>query len=116
MTVQISDESVGDAAAIAALVTEAFLTARVSSGTEAQIVTHLRSDGDLMLSLVAHEGGKLVGHLAASPATIGGQEGWVLIGPLAVLPAYQRRGIGSALMHEALSQLAERGARGVAPP
>ena len=113
MTIDIDYETMADAGAITALISEAFATARVASGTEAQIVTRLRADGQLILSLVAREGGEMVGHLAASPATIGGQDGWALIGPLAVLPAAQRRGVGSALMRTALVRLAGMGGCGV---
>ena len=41
-----------------------------------------------------------------------GSPGWYGLGPLSVLPPYQRQGIGGALIHEGLSRLKGLGARG----
>ena len=107
----LRNETAADAAEIAAVVTAAFLGHPYSDGTEAQLVSALRQGGALLLSLVADEGGQILGHVAASPATVGEVAGWAAIGPLAVRPGHQRRGIGSALMAAALAGL--RGQRGV---
>lgn len=101
----IRDETPGDIPAIGRLITEAFRMLAQSTGTEAGIVERLRAEGALVLSLVAEEKAEGVGYLAASAARIGGQDGWGLIGPLAVLPARHRQGIGTALMAEALRRL-----------
>lgn len=101
----IRNENVADIPAISRLVAEAFLMLAHSTGTEARVVEALRADGALALSLVAEEDGEVVGYLAASAARVGRQDGWGLIGPLAVLPARHRQGIGSALMVEALRRL-----------
>jgi len=54
-----------------------------------------------------------VGHIAFSPVTISdGSSDWYGLGPVSVLPEYQRRGIGSALIEEGLSRLKGLGARG----
>ncbi|MBS0239633.1 MAG: N-acetyltransferase [Proteobacteria bacterium] len=114
----IRNETVGDIPAISRLVTEALLTLAQSTGTEASIVEKLRADSALALSLVAEEKGEAVGYLAASAARIGTQDGWALIGPLAVLPSRHRQGIGTALMAEALLRLraTSRGAALVGDP
>lgn len=109
----LRSETPADAGRIAALATAAFLGHPYSDGTEAKLVADLRRSGGLLLSLVAEEAGQLCGHIAASPATVGGQAGWAAIGPLAVLPARQRSGIGSALMSAALAQLQGQGWSGV---
>lgn len=111
-------ETPADVAAIGPLVTAAMRTLPQASGTEAAIVSALRKAGALTLSLVAVDGGTVLGHLAASPARIGEAEGWALIGPLAVLPDRHRQGIGSALMRDALLRLrtAHRGAALVGDP
>ena len=68
---------------------------------EANIVDQLRQNCSEALSLVAEEDGKIIGHILFTPAIIE-TEGEPIVGthlaPLAVLPEYQRRGIGSALV------------------
>lgn len=101
----IRNETVGDIPAIRRVVTDALKKLVQSTGTEAAIVEKLREDDALVLSLVADEGGEVIGYLAASTAQVGMQGGWSLIGPLAVLPSRHRQGIGSALMAEAINRL-----------
>lgn len=110
----IRDETTQDIPAISRVVTEAMLLLPQSTGTEARIVEALRRDDALTLSLVAEDSTVVIGHLAASMARIGDQDGWGLIGPLAVLPAHHGQGVGSALMHEAIARLRRNGCRGVA--
>ena len=105
-------EQPGEAGAIGALITAAFATAAHSDGTEAAIMARLRDSGDLLLSLVAEEAGVL-GHVAASPVTIGGAEGWACIAPVSVAPAVQRQGVGTALVQAALADLRAQGLGGV---
>ena len=112
MSVLVTDERPRDAAAIRTLVARAFRDAPYSDGREPEIVDALRASGELTFSLVAVQDGVVVGHLAASPATIGGQAGWAGIGPVAVAPDLQRRGIGSALVRAALERLRREGAAG----
>ena len=70
---------------------------------EATLVDALRV-GDAWLaelSMVATDSGAVVGHVVCSRARVAGVE--VLgLGPLGVLPAAQRRGVGSALVHAVL--------------
>ncbi len=107
----IRDERAEDATAIEATVTAAFLTAPHADGNEAEIVARLRADGALLLSLVAEEDG-IAGHVAASPASVGGAAGWAAIAPVSVRPDVQRRGIGSALMRAAVERLRAAGLQG----
>ncbi len=111
----IRNEIDSDIPAIRAIVTEAMLMLPQTSGTEANItnpditdadiVDRLRAEDALILSLVAEDGGDVVGYLAASMARIGVECDWGLIGPLAVLPSRHGEGIGSALMAEAVLRL-----------
>ncbi len=109
----IRDETVTDAPAIRKVVTEAMKLLPQSSGTEAAIIDRLREEKALSLSLVAEDGGEVVGYLAASQARIGEVPGWGLIGPVAVLPLRHGEGIGSALMGEAIRRL-QAGCKGAA--
>lgn len=67
---------------------------------EADLVARLRADGDLPLSLVAEAGGVILGHVALSPLRAAGPA--LALAPLAVHPAVQGRGIGTALVRAAL--------------
>ncbi len=80
---------------------------------EHTIVDTLRAGGELVLSLVAEHNGEPVGHIALSAATVGGSNGWFLLGPIGVLPAHQRMGVGSALVREAIKIMKGRGASGI---
>jgi putative acetyltransferase len=113
MKIEISDERPADVAAIRAVTISAFLNAPHTSHTEQFIVDALREAGQLTVSLVATVDGTVVGHVAISPVSISdGATGWHGLGPISVAPEYQRRGIGSRLMREALRVLRERGASG----
>jgi putative acetyltransferase len=99
--------------AITEVTEAAFRDMELSLHTEPFIVLALRRAGALTISLVAEREGRLVGHIAVSPVTISdGTAGWYGLGPVSVLPAHQRRGIGSALVREGLSRLQAMGAAG----
>jgi putative acetyltransferase len=113
MKIEITNETAADVAAIRAVTISAFLHAPHTSHTEQFIVDALRGAGQLTLSLVAKVDGTVVGHIAISPVSVSdGATGWYGLGPLSVAPEYQRRGIGSRLVGEALRLLRERGAAG----
>jgi putative acetyltransferase len=67
--------------------------------------------GPEVISLVAVVDGELVGHAAftiCGTADAAGKVG--LVGPLAVAPAWQRKGIGSAIMGAGFDRMADAGA------
>jgi putative acetyltransferase len=106
-------ETEADIPAIDQINLEAFLHHPYSHQTEHLIVRALRASGALTLSLVAETEGQVVGHIAFSPALIDGQDlGWYTLGPVAVLPSHQRKGIGSSLIQAGLQGLRELGAKG----
>ncbi len=115
MTPTIRSEAAGDAPAIHALTRDAFQSAPHTSHTEQHVGDARREAGVLSLSLVAEEGGRLIGHVACSPVVIdeGAVTGWFGLGPISVLPERQGRGVGALLMRAALSELRSRGAAGV---
>lgn len=111
--VVVRDETSADVAAIHDVTVAAFATLEVSNQTEQHIIAALRAAGALTVSLVAEVDGRVVGHIAFSPVTLSdGSEGWFGLGPVAVLPDYQRQGIGTALIEAGLSRLEALGAQG----
>lgn len=112
-TIVIRDETESDAAIITQVTVAAFETMEISNHTEQFIIEALRSAKALTLSLIAEVNGRVVGHIAFSPVAISdGTKNWYGLGPVSVLPEYQRRGIGKALIHEGLSRLRKFGAKG----
>lgn len=107
--VVVRPETAADHPAVRAVVTEAFET-----DAEARLVDALRGAAALTSSLVALVGPELVGHIAFSPVTIQ-RDGHVGTGiglaPVAVRPAYQRRGVGTALIERGLNELRLAGHR-----
>ena len=109
----IRNETSEDIGPIAEVTIAAFRTLEISNQTEHFIIEALRAAGALTLSLVAKVGGRVVGHIAFSPVTMSdGTQDWYGLGPVSVLPEYQRRGIGTALIRGGLSRLKGMHARG----
>ena len=79
---------------------------------EANLVDALRSNDAMTLSLVATDGSDIVGHILFSPVTVKSDEQSfeaVGLGPMAVRPDAQRRGIGSELVRAGLARLRASG-------
>ncbi len=102
-------ERPGDDAAVHALHAAAFRppgTRLDADVVEARLVDELREDAGFLphLSLVALDGGSVIGHVLAT-------RGWLDplgvpalgLGPLGVLPAAQGRGVGAVLVHALLA-------------
>jgi putative acetyltransferase len=102
----IREELPGDIAAIHRINTAAFDTE-----TEANLVDALREQKAVVVSLVAEEQGELVGHILFSPVTLSPDSSIKVAGlaPMAVLPARQNRGIGSALVREGIARCRQLG-------
>ena len=111
----IRGETTSDIEAIAQVTVAAFRTLPISNHTEQFIIKALRAAGALTLSLVAEIEGRVVGHVAFSPVVISdGTKDWHGLGPVSVLPEYQRQGIGKSLINEGLSKLKLSGGQGCA--
>jgi len=79
---------------------------------EALVIDQLRKNCNSILSLVALNDGKVVGHILFSPAVIEGRHGRLVgtgLAPLAVVPEYQRKGIGSELIQTGIARIREGG-------
>lgn len=116
----IRKEQNSDIEAITEITIAAFKNHPISRQTEHFIIDALRLSNALTLSLVAEIEEQIVGHIAFSPIEItDGSSEWYGLGPVSVLPDYQRQGIGKALINEGLSLLKNMGAQGcalVGPP
>lgn len=109
----IRSETDADVSAITEVTIAAFKTLEISDQTEHFIIRALRVANALTISLVAELDGLIVGHIAFSPITISdGTKNWYGLGPVSVLPGYQRQGIGKALIQEGLSRLKDIKAKG----
>jgi putative acetyltransferase len=84
---------------------EAFRSREDPQGVPPEVVLldALTDAGDVVdeLSLVAVADGRPVGHVLGSRASVAGQA-VVALGPVGVLPPYQRQGAGTAMMHAVL--------------
>jgi len=109
----IRNETTLDIDAITQITIAAFSTLPISNHTEQFIINSLRAADALAISLVAEIDGRVVGHIAFSPVTISdGSIGWYGLGPVSVLPEYQKQGIGKSLVNKGLSLLKELGGQG----
>lgn len=63
------------------------------------------------ISLVAETDGALTGHIAFSPVATGDRKNWTgyILAPLGVVPAYQKRRIGSELVENGIKRLSKMG-------
>ena len=108
-------ETIADIEAITQVTIAAFKTLPISNQTEQFIINALRAADALTISLVAEIDGRIIGHIAFSPVTISdGSIGWYGLGPVSVLPDYQKQGIGKSLVNEGLSLLKDMGGQGCA--
>lgn len=100
MKIEIRKEQPEDAEAIRNVNDRAFRQSQ-----EGQIIDRLRSACDELLSLVALIDKRVVGHILFTPATIEGFRAvrGLALAPMAVLPEFQHRGIGTKLITEALT-------------
>ena len=79
---------------------------------EAGLVDALRENGHLPVSIVAEENAGIVGHVAFSPVTVNGLDvAAVGLAPVALLPEFQKQGIGSELIRAGLAACREAGFR-----
>lgn len=78
---------------------------------EARLVEQLRSDGDAVISMVAVESGIVVGHVMLSKMDAPFRA--LGLGPLAVAPDRERKGIGGSLVRSALKEAEKEGWQGI---
>jgi putative acetyltransferase len=104
VVIEIREDRADDVAAVRELNRRAF-----GQDQESNIVDALRANRAALLSLVATLGNRVVGHIMYSPAVVGGNARGAALGPMAVLPEYQRQGIGSKLIEVGNRKLKDAG-------
>jgi len=102
----IRTEEPTDYAAVRAVNASAFETP-----AEANLVDILRKEAHPVISLVAEDHGAIVGHIMFSPVSLSNHADLMImgLGPMAVVPEHQRKGIGSALVKAGLEKCKEFG-------
>ena len=99
---KIKEAKIEDYEDVYNVIKTAFKTAQHSDGNEHELVKSLRTSDSFIpkLSLVAIKDNKIVGYILFTKVTIGFNEE-IALAPLAVLPDYQKQGIGSKLIKKA---------------
>ena len=115
----IRPETPADYRAVEALTREAFWNVYRPGCLEHYLVHRYRGRKGFgpELDLVLEMGGQLVGHIMYVHAAIHSDSGPLLpvmtFGPISILPEYQRRGLGKALLEDSLARAAALGAKAV---
>jgi putative acetyltransferase len=91
--IEIREKRPDDVAAVREVNRRAF-----GQNQEGNIVDALRRNRAVLLSLVATVNAQVVGHIIYSPLILAENVYGVALGPMAVVPEYQRRGIGTKLV------------------
>ncbi|MFC2056738.1 GNAT family N-acetyltransferase [Chloroflexota bacterium] len=104
MDIVIKNENETDYGAVERVVREAFWNLYVPGCDEHFILHNLRNSSDFIreLDFIAEKEGQIVGQIAYSRGVITNKEGEekevISFGPVSVLPAFQKQGIGSRLI------------------
>jgi len=111
--ISIRSESSDDVNEIENIIIEAFKNHPHSNQTEHEIVTNLRDNNALAVSLVAIINNTIVGHIAFSEVKINNEfVKWYGLAPVSVKPEYQNQGIGSKLVLSGLEAIKALNAKG----
>ena len=100
-----------DDEAIDSVIRAAFGASEYGHQGEAELVRMLGADGDVMVSLVAEQGGDVIGHVLFSRMDVeadGAPLSGAGLAPVSVAPGFQGQGIGDALIRAGLVSLREQ--------
>jgi putative acetyltransferase len=102
----VRDECAADVQAIRTVTCAAFRTAH-----EANLIEALRAQAAPIVSLVADDGGSVVGHIMFTPVRLSAHADLAIMGlaPMAVLPEMQNLGVGSELVRAGLDRCRKLG-------
>jgi putative acetyltransferase len=106
MEIEIRDEEAKDIDQVRDILRAAFPT-----DAESKLVDALRANDKAIVSLVAIQKDRVLGHILFSPVSTAppGETKGIGLAPIAVRPEVQSRGIGSQLIHEGLQRCRELG-------
>lgn len=118
LNITLRRENKSDCDTVERITYRAFRNAPHASGDEALLVRKLRICGAFVpeLDYVSELDGSAIGNIMYTRSKVVGVQGeWetLTFGPLSVLPQYQRRGVGSALVYKTLMLAREMGFRAV---
>ena len=111
----IRNEKASDYRAVEKLVREAFWNLYVPGCNEHFVMHNLRNSNDFIpeLDFVAEKEGQIVGQIVYSRGIIkytqGAEKEVISFGPVSVLPAFQKQGIGTALISHTINLAREMG-------
>jgi putative acetyltransferase len=100
--ITIRTETEDDESAVATVLERAF-----GQVDEVRLVSQLRIDGDVAISLVAAAGSEIVGHIMLSGMVAPFRA--LGLAPLSVVPERQQKGIGRSLVEEGFKRAREQG-------
>jgi predicted N-acetyltransferase YhbS len=115
MNLIIRNEKVNDYRTVEEMIREAFWNLYVPGCNEHFILHNLRNSSDFIpeLDFIAEKEGQIVGQIVYSRGIIkyvqGAEEEVISFGPASVLPAFQKQGIGTALLHHTINLAQEMG-------
>jgi putative acetyltransferase len=104
MLIEIREERPDDVTAVREVNRRAF-----GQEQERNIIDALRTNRGALLSLVATVNGRVVGHIIYSPLSVGENVNGVALGPMAVVPEYQRHGISTKLIETGNRKIKDAG-------
>jgi len=109
MDIKIRNESKNDYRVVEELTREAFWNMYVPGCGEHFVLHNLRNSADFIpgLDFVAEKEGRIVGNIVYTRGIIKDEQGAekevISFGPVSVLPAFQKQGIGSALIRHTIN-------------
>lgn len=119
MNIAIRHERQEDFSATENLTREAFYNVN-NPGCEDHYLLHVMHESNVLipeLNLVAESEGKIIGNVICTRARVVGMESeWTDVlglGPIAVMPAHQRKGVGGAMIRAAAKQAGAMGFRAI---
>lgn len=79
--------------------------------TEADLVDRLRADGDVVISLVACDGSRVIGHVVFSAMSAPFRA--LAMAPVAVAQPHRRKGVAARLINEGIARARDEGWDGI---